>query len=498
MARGLDRQSAQSAITVDRTLAVPLFRQVYDRVRVGIANRTFQPGARLPSERALADELGVARGTIEDAYALLAAEGYVERRGPAGSVVAPALGHDSALPPYLLPLQVGGNLSPALAKERAPSPFRLGQPALDAFPAKLWSRLLVRQARRPVGRQLGGRGHAPLRSAIARYLALSRGVVCSPDQILITNGYQGAIDLIARSLLRLGDDAWIEEPGYVPARLALARTGARIVPVGVDRCGLRVTDGIAAAPCARLAVTTPSHQCPTCVALSLPRRLALLEWAAKTGAWIVEDDYDGEFHYGGRPLPALKSLDRQHRVIYAGSFSKTLHPELRLGFLVAPGDLVDRLDEAARLQASMPGSFMQAVVAAFMDEGHYARHLQRMRRLYASRRAALAEAMARTFGDALPIDIEPGGMHLLGRLRTGVSDTEIAAASTEAALAVHALSSLSIARRPPRGLLLSFTNVPEQRALELCRRFHRAVGHLLGGVRGNVTDRRRKRAKTMR
>lgn len=477
--RSLDRQSAQPAITIDRRLAVPLFRQVYDRVRVGIANRTFQPGARLPSERTLAEELGVARGTIEEAYALLAAEGYIERRGPAGSVIAPALGHDSALPSYLLPPQAGGiaDPSPTPAKERAPSPFRLGQPALDAFPAKLWSRLVVRQGRRLLSRR--SRGHSALQSAIARYLALSRGVICSPDQILITNGYQGAIDLIARSLLRPGDEAWFEDPGYVPARLALARTGARIVPVGVDCSGLRVTDGIAAAPHARLVVTTPSHQSPMCVALSLPRRLALLEWAARTDAWIVEDDYDGEFHYGGRPLPALKSLDRRDRVIYAGSFSKTLLPELRLGFLVAPAELIDRFDEAARLQAATPAPFMQAVLAAFMEEGHYARHLQRMRRLYASRRAALAEAMAMTFGEALAMEIEPGGMHLLARLRRGLSDTEIAAASREAGPAIYALSSLSVARRPPRGLLLSFTNVPEQRACDLCRRLHRAVGHLL-------------------
>lgn len=477
--RDIGRQSVQPAITIDRRLAVPLFRQVYNRVRAGISSHTFQPGARLPSERTLAEELGVARGTIEEAYALLAAEGYIERRGPAGSVIASALGHDSAVPPYLLPQQSGrtaGRSSAPAKGQRTQSPFRLGQPALDAFPAKLWSRFLVRQARRQLSWQSGG--NSALQSAIARYLTLSRGVACSANQILITNGYQGAIDLIARSIMRSEDEAWVEEPGYVPARQALARTGARIVPVGIDRSGLCVTDGIAAAPRARLVVTTPSHQSPTCVALSLPRRLALLEWAAQTKAWIVEDDYDGEFHYGGRPLPALKSLDRADRVIYAGSFSKTLLPELRLGFLVAPEELIDRLDEAARLQASTPASFMQAVVAAFMEEGHYARHLQRMRRLYASRRAALAAAMAATFGDALAIEIEPGGMHLLGRLPAGVSDTAIAAASSKAGLAIHPLSSFSVARRPPRGVLLSFTNVPEQRACELCRRLHRAIGEL--------------------
>ncbi len=260
------------------------------------------------------------------------------------------------------------------------------------------------------------------------------------------------------------------------ARQILLGAGIRIMPIKVDDQGLRVSDGIAQAPEARLVVTTPAHQSPLCVALSLPRRLALLEWAASQGAWIVEDDYDGEFHYGGRLLPALKSLDRDDCVIYAGSFSKSLFPGLRLGYLVCPMALVDRLRETAQLRASAPGQFMQAVVATFLDDGHCGRHINRMRRLYARRRATLALALAETFQDKFRIDIEQGGMHLIAQLRPGVSDKEITEHAATAGFNLQTLSAHSMRRRSAGGLLLSFTNVPENRAEAVCQKLYRAIG----------------------
>ena len=344
------------SITIDRARGVPIYRQIYERVREGISRGTFRAGARLPSARSLASELGVARGTTEDAYALLAAEGYIERRGPAGSAVSSLLGaagHDLVGQVRRRPKSPPTQAQAQSAGRVAVSPFQMGLPAIDAFPHKVWSRVVARQARRPLDAVTAHgdpRGLASLRRTIARYLALSRGVLCSPEQVLVTHGYQGGIDLVARSVLRPGDGVWFEDPGYVFAREALRTAGARMVAIEVDADGMRVADGIERAPQARLAVTTPAHQSPLCVTLSLPRRIALLEWAKARDAWIVEDDYDGEFHYGGRPLPALKSLDRGDRVIYAGSFSKTLHPGLRLGYLVSPEPLLGKLADAARLR----------------------------------------------------------------------------------------------------------------------------------------------------
>ena len=305
----------------------------------------------------------------------------------------------------------------------------MGLPAIDAFPHKVWSRVVARQARRPLDAVTAHgdpRGLAPLRRAIARYLALSRGVLCSPEQVQVTHGYQGAIDLVARSVLRPGDSVWFEDPGYIFAREALRAAGARMEAIEVDGDGMRVADGIERAPQARLAVTTPAHQSPLCVALSLPRRIALLEWAKARDAWIVEDDYDGEFHYGGRPLPALKSLDRGDRVIYAGSFSKTLHPGLRLGYLVSPEPLLGKLADAARLRdagaatscrrRSRP-SWKKAISSAtcIACAGCMPAAAPRWRRPCATRSARTCR-----------ITVENGGMHLIAGLRDGVRDQDVA------------------------------------------------------------------------
>jgi GntR family transcriptional regulator / MocR family aminotransferase len=411
------------ASALHRRCPVPVYRQLYHRTRAAIASGQLRSGERLPSTRSLAAQLGAARGTVDAAYAMLAAEGWIVARGPAGTIVAPDLaGKLRDWPPTSTFTQPASN---GLAAEMPPRPFQMGLPALDAFPRKLWSRLVAREARALSSAGMVNpdpAGYGKLRESIAAYLAIARGVSCTPRQVFVTAGYQGALSLVARTLIERGDQVWFENPGYHLARQGLTEAGTRLIPVPVDDEGMRIADGLARAPRARFVVVTPSHQCPLGVALSLPRRLALLSWAAEDGAWIIEDDYDGEFRYSGRPLPALKSLDRADVVLYAGSFSKVLFPALRLGYLVVPNRLVQSFTRASHSLHAGNARLEQAVVARFMIEGHFARHLKRMRGLYAARRAALADALTAAFGDHLRVALQSGGMHLLARPLGGVRD----------------------------------------------------------------------------
>src|SRR6185437_2136313 len=382
-------------ITLDPAEAGPVYLQLANRLRAAFASGTLAAGARLPSSRALASQLGVARNTVDSAYALLAGEGAIESRGPAGTIVSAQMTARIA-PPRQRPMVFSGKRAPPPAA----LPFRMGLPALDAFPRKLWSGLVVRAARGLGPADMSHPdpvGSPPLREAVAAYLGVSRGIACTAEQVLITGGFQGALALVRQVLLKPGDAVWVEDPGYLLTRQALELAGANLVPVPVDREGLRVHAGITAAPRARLAVVTPTHQSPLGVSLSLPRRLALLTWAAESNAYVLEDDYDSEFRYTGRPLPALKGLDRAERVLFAGSFSKVLFPGLRLGYLVVPDTLSDAFLRASRLLTSGQPALEQRAVAAFMAGGHFARHLRRMRGLYAARRAALAAALEATF-----------------------------------------------------------------------------------------------------
>jgi GntR family transcriptional regulator/MocR family aminotransferase len=461
-------------IALDRTIAGPLHQQIVARLRAAIASGLLAPGARLPASRVFATQLGIARGTVETAYALLAGEGAIVPQGAAGTIVSRDLAGRAATLMRPEIARRGAVLPPADPVR----PFRLGLPALDAFPRTLWATLSAREARALRVADLAypdPMGHPALREAIAAYLGLSRGIVCDPAQVLVTGGFQGAVAVIVRALLRAGDRVWMEDPGYWLAREGLRSAGVCLVPVPVDAEGLRVADGIASAPAARLAVVTPTHQSALGVALSLSRRLALLGWADACDGWIVEDDYDGEFRYAGPPLPAMKSLDRADRVIYAGSFSKVLFPGLRLGYLVLPAGLVDRFASASHLLQGGQPELSQRVVAAFMREGHFARHLRRMRALYARRRAALAGALGDAFGEGIAITLQSGGMHLLARFGGDVPDGELAARAVRAGLTPTALSQLCIRPRVDQGLLLGFTNVAEDQAATLARRLAAAL-----------------------
>lgn len=362
-------------------------------------------------------------------------------------------------------------------------PFVMGLPAFDAFPRKLWSRLTIRRARSLPLHQLNAppSGYLPLREAVRSYLAISRGVVCSTDQIFITSGFQSAIGLITRVVLERGDSVWMEDPGYFMARLAFEEAGAKLVAVPVDREGLDVEACIAKSPRARFAFVTPSHQMPLGVSLSPARRLALLSWAAKASAWVIEDDYDSEFRYGSRPLPALKSLDDADRVFYVGTFSKVLFPGLRLGYMAIPESAVDRVSGMCRRLYRDRPIFSQAVVADFIAGGHFARHIKRMRELYADRRAAVADALNEIFGAQVRIELQAGGMHLLARFPNAGDDGQMVKRAIRHGLVPAALSICRIERACEPGLLLNFTNIPREAAMEMAMRLKRALDISPGG-----------------
>ena len=452
----------------NRAQDAPIYLQLYRRYRDAIVAGDLSPGTRVPSVRSLASELNLARGTVETAYQMLVSEGYFLARGAAGTVVSPRLENLPDLPD-------ARPASPAVSRpqgrRRADGedmpygdilPLQMGLPALDAFPRKTWVRLAGRSLRALQTTALAypdPAGYVPLRQAIATYLGISRGIVCTHEQVFVTTGYRGALDLVSRTLLRPGDRGWYEDPGYLIARQFLERIGLRLVPVPVDAEGLDVAAGTRRAAQARFAVVTPTHQSPMGVALSLPRRLELLDWADRRNAWVIEDDYDSEFRYHGRPLPALKSLDRDGRVLYTGTFSKVLFPGLRLAYLVVPPSQVDAFRDTVNQLAGSGAMLVQAMVADFMAQGHFARHLRKMRLLYAERRGHLVDALAHAAGTRLQIRPQAGGMHVLADVQTAQDDRVLAAAARAGGFAVQALSDWRVRGTGPGGLLMGFTNI---------------------------------------
>jgi GntR family transcriptional regulator/MocR family aminotransferase len=444
--------------------------QIAARLRTAIATGTLAAGARLPSARTLSAQLGVARGTVDAAYDLLAGEGAIEARGAAGTVITARVGGLTRAPAQ----QTLGLARPRPVPHPPPLPLQRGLPALDAFPRKLWANLTAKAARAIGEASLAYpdvNGDVALREQIAAYLGPARGIVCGAHHILVTVGYQGALSLVRQVLLHPGDPVWVEDPGHPQAFQALEVGGASLIPVPVDAEGMRVAAGVAAFPKAKLAIVTPTHQSPLGVAMPLPRRLALLAWAEQARSWILEDDYDAEFRYTGPVPPALKALDRGDRVIFAGSFSKTLFPGLRLGYLVVPAPLRESFERAARLITRGPPLLEQNVTASFMAGGHFGRHVKKMRGLYARRRAALAGALA----DHFEVELTAGGMHLLIRLPEGMDDNDAARRAQAAGLGATALSSHSIARHPGHALVLGFTNVAEDAAGSLASRLRDAL-----------------------
>ena len=492
-------------IELNRQSDLPLYQQLYESLRRAILEQRLRPGQRLPATRKFAEELGISRSTVLLAYEHLVTEGYAEGKTGAGTFIS------ETIPEHLL------HVGPQTNSGEAPSPksvqlsergqaildlfsghssysgsnlrpFRPGVPGLRDFPFELWSRLVQQQSRDLTFEDYGysdPAGYRPLREAVANYLRQVRAVRCEADQvIIIVNGTQQALDLACRLLLNPGEAAWVEDPGYNGAKEALIAAGARIIPVPVDEQGLDVEAGEHYGPDARLAYITPSHQYPMGVTMSLPRRLELLNWAERRRAWILEDDYDSEYRYGGRPLSSLQGIDQNGRVLYMGTFSKILFPGMRLGYLIVPPPLIRAFVALKDVTDRQSAILEQAVTARFITEGHFERHLRRMRLLYAERQRVLLATAEEELSSLLTLRPADTGLHLVGRLPDGWDDREAAAALQKEGIVAGALSGYTVKHTQPPGLILGYA---PYRGKEI----KRAVRKMR-----EVMERRRKAGKT--
>jgi GntR family transcriptional regulator / MocR family aminotransferase len=456
-------------IDLDRARRTPLAAQIYSAIREAIETGRLASGARLPSWRDLAVQLGVSRGTVRVAYARLINEQFAIGLGAAGTRVAERPS-PSSTPDWSPEASPVPNLFHDFGS--APLVFQMGVPSQDAFPFKLWSRILTREARRAAAAPVtypDPRGDPELRKEVAAYLGIARGVRCTPSQVLVTAGFSGALGLAIRGLQLERMGAWMEDPGFPLTRAALGLAGMAVTAVPVDAEGLDVAAGVQTAPEATLAVVTPGQQAPLGMTMSLPRRLALLDWARRSDAWIIEDDYLSELQLKGRAAPALASLDHGGRVLHIGSFSKTISPALRLGFIVVPPELGRRFGELAACLAPAPAAAVQRAVADFLREGCYLRHLRRMKRLYAARREALLRCLREVASGSMKVQAT-AGMAVVTLLPEFASDVDIALRALQFGLAPAPLSPWYMQSAPQQGLLLGVANLNERRLAADCRR----------------------------
>ena len=482
--------AAAPMIAVDRRSEKPLHRQIYDAFRAMILDQRLKSGQQIPSTRALADELGISRIPVLDAYAQLLAEGYIESRSGAGTFVKSSLAEQfpSVHPagPSVLDEAASeaiSQLARLLPVERMPwfpssGAFSVGQIAYDHFPFRVWSDLVTRHARRVRASSLNyadPMGAEEFREAIATYLRTARAVRCEASQIMIVNGSQHALDLSARVLLDADSPVWIEEPGYELLRHTLLLSGCRLIPVPVDSEGLDVAAGAKLCRTARAAFVTPSHQYPLGATMSAARRLQLLEWAHRQEAWIVEDDYDSEYRYESMPVASMQGLDPGSRVIYIGTFSKTLFPSLRLGYIVIPPALVPRFLAVRRANDLFPSHLYQAALTDFIEAGHFTRHVRKTRQLYAERRNALAQALRKEFGSEIEILGSEAGMHLVITLPQGYSDQKIAMRAADDKLWLWPLSTAYIGSQARQGFILGFGGTKAEDMSHQVRRLRKAI-----------------------
>jgi GntR family transcriptional regulator / MocR family aminotransferase len=462
----------------------PVYQQIYRALRAAILSGTLPPHSRLSSTRTLAQECGVSRNTAVIAYEQLLAEGYIVGRLGSGTFVAPELPEVAFTVAGSQPVHAADEAKDydcsAYARRAAmvPSPilrphkqairydFRYGLPDLERFPFDIWRKLLARHVRAiPASSLMYGapEGRGQLREVIAGYLRRARGVECDPDQVIIVNGSQQALDLVARALIDPDDVVAIENPNYLGAREAFLAAGARLVPALVDGEGLNVEKLPPVAHRARLIYVTPSHQFPTGAVMPLARRLALLAWATAHRSYVIEDDYDGEYRYEGRPIEAMQSLDREGRVIYVGTMSKILFPALRIGYLVLPRPLVDVFRTIKYLSDRHTAGLQQDVLADFVAEGHFERHLRRTRKRNAQRRVALLHALEREFGTEIVVQGANAGLHVLAWFHNrSPEDAGTIVAQAEAAqVGVYAITPYYLDRPPAAGLLLGYAALNE-------------------------------------
>ena len=477
-----------SSIQLDRTSRKTISVQLYMALRDILLSGGLKAGDRLPASRTMARETGVSRTTVIDAVDRLISEGMLTSRVGAGTFVSknlisqkppsPPLGHEpeSANQPRLsyTVSHASGAYAPRARLPHNSQAFISALPALDAFPLAQWARISSRHLRGARDDIMGygpPQGHQGLRNAIATHLAAARGITCKPEQIFITTGAQQAFTLIGQLFLDAGDRVWFENPGAKGARNAFVSTGAELVPVSVDKDGLCVSEGIEKAPHFRLAFVTPSHQQPLGHVMSLSRRFELLKVAMDARALIVEDDYDGEFYFGTRPQPALKSIDTHGRVLYVGTFSKSLFPSLRLGFVLVPERMTQTFDRVFSSWISGPSTSTQAIVSDFMDEGYFATHIRLMRRLYKARYEALMSA-AEVLPDTIRLQETTGGFHTPAYLHDKVDERELVAQAKAKNVTVAPLNQYCLTPIRQKGLVFGFgSTIPDdiKRGMDIIR-----------------------------
>jgi GntR family transcriptional regulator / MocR family aminotransferase len=473
-------------ITLDQHSPLPLHQQIYEELRQAILWGKLSPGKRIPSTREMAKFLGISRSTVTQSYEQLLSEGYLETVIGSGTYVC------TQLPDDLLHSQPIKNTEiitrpevqlsryaktlfkietvPRINESKVEISFRYGRPSFNNFPIKLWQKLLSKYCNSSLNwldYSIEPLGYKPLREAIVSYISRVRAVNCQPEQVLITNGTQQALDLIMRLLIEPGDVIALEEPGYISARLIFQTHGAKLLPISVDNSGLIVHK---LTNCSdkniRLVYVTPSHQFPTGSILSLPRRLELLSFATQTGSMIIEDDYDSEYRYGDRPIPALQGLDNSDSVLYIGTFSKVLFPSLRIGYLVIPKNLVPIFARAKWLSDRHLPILEQQVLAEFITEGHLERHIRKMRSHYDSCRQVLVKALKSNFGENIEILGEKAGLHIMVRLQTNMSDDEIIQRAAKVGVGMTSASSQYINPNYSGEFIFGYGELDEQQLVE--------------------------------
>jgi len=489
-----------------RDRRTPAYRWLYDALRAEILEGRLRPGARLPGTRDLAEQYGLSRGTIVNAFEQLKSEGYVDGSVGSGTYVSRVLPDDLLKAARHVPAQTPAHRAPkrrvaayaarlpaAMTLDlRRPRAFRTDLPAMDLFPTTLWTQIATRRLRRLSVSQLLGTeplGYPPLRGAIAEYLTASRGVKCDAGQIAVISGVQDALDLAARLLLDPGDRVCMEDPGYQFAADVFESVGAKVCAVPLDEQGMilpRLRN-------VRLVYTTPAHQFPLGTTMTIARRLELLEWARNSGALIFEDDYDSEYRYSGRPVPSLQGLDAGGHVLFFGSFSKVLFPSLRLGYLVIPPDLVPRFEAAISLTRRHAPLLDQAVLCDFIAAGHFARHLRRMRQIYAERLSVLLDSARERLAGLLEISGIEAGLQTTGWLRDGLDGESAARAAAVRDVSVTPLSRYTRGSLAREGLQLGFAAVDAREIRRGVRELAIALescGHVVTRSRSHAVERR--------
>ena len=470
---------------IDRESTIPIYRQIDTALRQLILEGTLQSARKLPSSRELASELGVSRITVKSVYEQLVAEGYLQAKTGSGTYVAKELNLETSprlksnqrkrkTPEIKIPDQAVPILSSeASVRHGAIAPFRPGIPALDLFPVKLWMKYVQEATLKGTRQNLSYgdvAGNPSLRVSIANHLIDARGIQVDPDEIVITSGAQQAFVLIALVIMNKGDTVWYEDPGHIAGRDVLQLMGADVAPVQIDEEGMDLSYAAKFHPKPKIIFTTPSHQQPLGVTMSLSRRLAFLNYAKENGAWIIEDDYDSEFRYRGRPLPALGALDNDRKVLYVGTFSKSMFAAMRLGYIVVPPSLVEAFAKAKTLLGQGSSAVVEQAMSDFMEDGRFVEHIRRMRRVYRDRRDILFDCLRKECADLITPQLTDAGMHMIAWLRPNMDDQVAHRALLDKGIESLPLSVYSIIPTNRPALVLGFSGVDENRVPKLVKR----------------------------